>query len=239
MSENISGNDYGEQIWKAFLAIQQLHADCDKLLQDCDGVFGKNMAGKARVSLFNTVTRDLSKAIGQHKYWMPSALYRYYDAADECPGLVEALTICFQDEDVPMRHTEPLLAVGRIQYVTPPTAEPPNYSGADASEEFGARSDDNVGARPISHTGSVCKPWDLWKAYFFGIEPSRLSEVIYIDEAEIARMALYKAGPDRIAQATLIVQPLYSIQSIEDVTHSMALVRQGESQHSRLLQEKS
>lgn len=143
--------DYGKQIANALAAVQQLYADTDKLLQDCDGT-----VGKGKPSVFgNVVTRDLSRVIGGHHWWMPGALYRYYDARAQGPGLVEALTVSFQDEaDVePPRQDEPLLIVARIHYTI----------------------------KRSTPLRSVCDPWNLWNAYFIAWENRCLNKVIALN----------------------------------------------------------
>jgi len=144
----MTNENYGKQIAVVLAAIEQLYADSSKLLQDCDGSIGKG-----KNSIFgNEVTRDLSRAISGHAGWMPTALYRYYDASKQAPGLVEGVTICFRDEVGvdPPRLEEPLLLVGQIQY----------------------HMEDTVPLR------SLVLPWTLWNCYFLWSQTRPLNEVI-------------------------------------------------------------
>ena len=103
-------NDYGRKITKAFQAILEVHRNASRLLLDCDGTIGKG-----RSSIFsNVVTRDVSATVNYPDAWMPCSLFRFYDAKDEMPGLIEGLTIYYWDD--PPLCEEPLLIGGRIKY---------------------------------------------------------------------------------------------------------------------------
>lgn len=98
--------DDGKKIQAAIRAVCQMHSDVSKLLLDfddfvpwpCESVFG------------NVATRDLT-AQARAKYWMSDGVYRYLLSKAE-PGLVEAITVCFNSPEL----VEPLLLLGRIQY---------------------------------------------------------------------------------------------------------------------------
>jgi hypothetical protein len=137
-------NDYGKKITKAFEAIYQLHQDVARLLQDCDWTIGK---GKQSV-FGNVITKDLSQSLVNPGLWMPAALYRWYDASRDSPGLVDCVTVYYWSD--PPKHEEPLLILGQIKYHV----------------EEG------------SLVGSVCKAWDLWQAYFEWCNNRRLDDVI-------------------------------------------------------------
>lgn len=147
--------------------------------------------GKGKRSLFgNVVTRDLSWSIDNPGQWMAAALYRFYDAGETLSGLVEGLTVYLWDD--PDLAEEPLLICGQIRY----------RLGADQKVE------------------SLCKEWDLWKAYFKWCENPRLDEVI----------AFHQIADEggRTEWCKVCAVPLYSIKSIDQVTELMERVRKAE-----------
>jgi hypothetical protein len=146
---------YGKQIANALAAIQQLHADCSKLLTDCDGTIGQN-----RTPLFgNEVTRDFSRAISGYYSWTPAALYRYYYAHDDPSSLIVGVTICFFDDDMrhAPRHDEPLILVGEIHSA--------NESNLKLRSHF--------------------NPWTLWNGFFKGLEQQLLGQVLSLEKNDV------------------------------------------------------
>jgi len=102
--------DYGRKVGLALQAVQQLHADSLRLLQDCDMTIGQG-----RDSLFgNKVGDDYDTRID--KKWMAEGVFRFYDASKVKPGLVEAITLCFVDLQTPSKVVEPMLLAGQVQY---------------------------------------------------------------------------------------------------------------------------
>jgi hypothetical protein len=126
-------DDYGTRMGNALRAVRQMHSDAARLLQDCDTTIGSG-----RKSIFDMATRDLTWKVDATQ-WMAEGVYRYYDASDQMPGLVEAVLVAFIDRDKPERPEEPLLIVGRIKY------------GVDTSLQTAVH---------------PCEEWDLWYAYF-------------------------------------------------------------------------
>jgi hypothetical protein len=173
---------YGRKVAKAFEAVYQLHMDASKLLSDCDST-----VGKGKESVFGSyVMKDLSKAVHQPDGWMPYGVYRYYDASDECPGLVDGVMLYFWD--YPPLPEEPMLIAGRLKY----------------------RLDGEGGVK------SVCNGWDLWWAAFDWSKDGPRAQVI----------ALEDVGDGRVEWMKMIVVPLYSIKSMQEVERLMELVRQ-------------
>jgi hypothetical protein len=136
--------EYGKQITTAFRAVYQLFEEISRLLQDCDGT-----VGHGKTSLFgNVVTRALSRSIDNPGAWFASNLYRYYEAGEAFPGIVEGLNIYLWDE--PALYEEPLLIAGQIKY----------HLGEGESVK------------------DVCNEWDVWKAYFKWCDNRRVDDVI-------------------------------------------------------------
>jgi hypothetical protein len=104
--------EYGAKIAAALRAVRQMHSDCSRLLQDCDGTIGLK-----RKPLFGSyATRDLTWNYIAPQ-WMAEGVYRFYDAkSDSDPSLVEGVTIAFIDKMNPAQPEEPLLLVGQLRY---------------------------------------------------------------------------------------------------------------------------
>lgn len=109
---------YGLLVANALVAVQQLHDDVSRLLQDCDGVIGKGKASR----FANAVTQDLS-ALLRADYWMAEAVFCYYYEADGADGVVDAVTACFFDAE--NRIPEPFLLVGQVKYRVEANAQIP------------------------------------------------------------------------------------------------------------------
>lgn len=108
--------DYGIRVGTAIKAVARLHSDTSRLLRDCDGAIGEG-----RPSIFkNYATKDLTYHV-KADYWMAVGVYRFYDASDILPGLVEGLTICFAGKEDFLE--QPLLLLGRIEYLNDPDGD--------------------------------------------------------------------------------------------------------------------
>jgi len=100
----------GKKIYECVKAVVRMHSAASRLLQD----FDKHVAWPA-ISVFqNTATKDLTYATSA-AYWMPEGVFRYLSCKDN-PRLVEALTICFLDDEI----QEPTLLMGRLEYAEDP-----------------------------------------------------------------------------------------------------------------------
>jgi hypothetical protein len=154
----VMSDGYSKKIAKAFEAIYQLHMDASILLKDCDGTIGK---GKESV-FGNVVMSGLSTTLYGSDAWMPYAVYRYYDATREAPGLVDGVMVYFWD--LPPMPDEPMLIVGRIKY----------------------RLADDADIR------SVCNGWDLWGGAFEWSKPPSPGEVTRLTDVGKGRIEWMK-----------------------------------------------
>ena len=100
----------GRKIYECIKAVCRMHASASKLLKDFD-----KCAAWPSISVFqNTATKDLTYATSA-SYWMPEGVFRFL-SCKENPRLVEAITICFLDDEL----EEPVLLVGRLEYAKDP-----------------------------------------------------------------------------------------------------------------------
>lgn len=103
-------DDYGRRVALALRAVQQLHQDAGRLLQDCDGTVGKGLQLATKNS---SVTKDTYWTLG--KRWMPEGAFRCYSPEPGSrPGLIDVVCACFYGEKVAV--DEPALIVGRYEY---------------------------------------------------------------------------------------------------------------------------
>ena len=110
-----------------------MHADTSRLLQDFDGINGGN-----HEPVYDTETRYITWNVNANQ-WMAQGVYRYYDLADDQPGVVEGITVAFIEKDNPSNIDEPLLIAGQLKY---------KLNGG-------------------SSVRGICQEWDLWNAHFF------------------------------------------------------------------------
>lgn len=102
-------DDYGMKMGRVFDALIQLHGDTRKLLQECD-----TLIGKGRPSVWGNLVFADGSWVVYADHWMVEAVFRYWEAADELPGLVEGMTVCFGD--FKRRIAEPILLLGQLKY---------------------------------------------------------------------------------------------------------------------------
>ncbi len=107
---------YGIKVQNAINAVQQLHTDTSKLLQQCDDTIGEG-----KDSVFGSyATKDRTYSYNA-KMWMAYGVYRYYSTparpgrASSQHGLVDAVTAVFVPDDE-QNIPEPLFIVGQIEY---------------------------------------------------------------------------------------------------------------------------
>lgn len=170
--------EYGERIGHAVMAVRQMHSDVSRLLQDCDGTIGKG-----KPSLFgNSVTRELTYQLRATE-WMAQGVYRYWDASEELPGLVVAVTVAFFFSQ-PNLPKEPVLILGQLKY---------------AVETDGSAK-------------GICKEWDLWEAFSrLPQEHRKLGVVLsaayenpsHVEWAKLTAVPLYEIASMNDVQALL------------------------------------
>ncbi len=145
--------DYGRKIGNALRAVQRMHSDTSRLLQDCDGTIGK---GKR--SIFgNYATRNLTYSVDATQ-WMAEAVYRWYECPD-APGRAEAVMVVFfcaeRRNDQKPGEEQPLLLLGQAQYHVKT-------------------------GRALK---GACKEWDLWDVSIEGSELQEFGRVAISKDA--------------------------------------------------------
>jgi hypothetical protein len=98
--------DAGRKMQDCMKAVRRMHSSAGKLLKDFD-----KLVPWPSTSVFqNTATKDLTYATNA-AYWMADGVFRYLSCKSN-PSLVEAITICFLDDEL----DEPVLLLGRLEY---------------------------------------------------------------------------------------------------------------------------
>ncbi len=108
----VDPNEYGKQIMVALRAVELLHSDTSRLLQDCDKVLG---SGESIFKSF--ATRELTYHV-KADHWMAHSVYRFYPARDR-KDAAEGVTVCFFDNERGIgngRISAPCILIGRIIY---------------------------------------------------------------------------------------------------------------------------
>jgi len=105
--------EYGERVGMALRVVCKLHSDTTRFLRD----FHNDRLRAGWQSLFgNTVTKELTAAIGQKPYWMAEGVYCYY-VTHNMPNSVEGITVAFFD--YVGKFQEPVLLAAQIEYNVP------------------------------------------------------------------------------------------------------------------------